>query len=176
MSIFFESPMPAILIGICLEAVLGTVLLATRRGWLFAPIVAVLLLTLGGVWLERAVVTEQERVEITVDNLAAALTSNDLAKVQSFIAPSAHFTRQRAAWALGMITVTDTRIHNLKITINKLASPPTAEAKFDGVIFFRGKMIDISHDRYPAEFTVEFEQDGDRWLVTDHIEYEQAHL
>jgi len=176
MTIFFESPMPAILIGTCLGAVLGFLVLTPRRGWLLGPIVGVLLLTLGGVWLERIVVTEPERVEITLDDLAAALKTNNLAKVQSYIAPSANWTRSRAAWALGMVTVTDTRIHNLKITINKLASPPTAEARFDGVIFFRGKTIDLGHDRYPAEFTVEFEQNGDRWLVTDHIEYEQAHL
>ncbi len=176
MTIFLESPMPVIFIGIALEAVLGVMLFTTRRGLLVAPMVGVLLLVVGGVWLERAYVTETERVEATLDEIAAALKTNDLAKVQSFLAPTAQQTRQRAAWALGLVEVTDAKIRNLTITINHLTSPPTAEAKFDGIIFFRGKTISVGHDRYPATFTVELEQDGDRWLVTDHFEYEQVSL
>jgi hypothetical protein len=176
MVIFLESPMPAIFIGIVLEALLGIALFTTRRAWLLAPIGGVLLLVLGGVLLERVVVTQRERVEMALDDLAAALKTNDLKKVQNCLAPSAKETRQRAAWALGMVEVTDAKIHNLQVTLNQLTSPPTAEAKFDGVIFFRGKTIDVGHDRYPARFTVEFEQDGNRWLVTNHVEYEQARL
>ncbi len=89
MTIFLESPMPVIFVGIFLESVLGIILFTTRRGLLVAPMAAVLLLVFGGVWLERAYVTETERVEATLDEIAAALKTNDLAKVQSFLAPTA---------------------------------------------------------------------------------------
>lgn len=176
MTIFLENPMPVIVVGILLEAVLGVLLFSTRRSVLLAPMAGVLLLVLGGVWLERVYVTETEQVEATLDGVAAALKTNDLAQVQSYLAPNAQQTRQRAAWALGLVEVTDAKIRNLTITINALTSPPTAEAKFDGIIFFRGKTIDVGRDRYPATFTVELEQDGDRWLITDHIEHEQVSL
>lgn len=176
MTIFLENPMPVIFVGIVLEVVLGVVLFSTRRAWLAAPMAGVLLLVAGGVWLERIYVTEPERVEITLDDLAAALKTNDLAKVERFLAPNAQHTRQRAAWAFGLVEVTDAKIRNLAVTINSLTSPPTATAKFDGIVFFRARMLNIGHDRYPAKFTVELEQDGDRWLVTDHVEYEQVGL
>lgn len=176
MTIFLESPMPVLLIGIVLEVVLGVVLFSTRRGWLAAPMAGVLLLVAGGVWLERVYVTDNERVEATLDDVAAALKTNDLASVERYLAPNAHTTRQRAAWAFGLVQVTDAKIRNLSITINPLTSPPTATAKFDGIIFFRAKTLNVGYDRYPAKFTVELEQDGDRWLITDHIEYEQMGL
>jgi hypothetical protein len=177
MNIFFESPMPVIFLGIVIEAVLGIALFTTRRGVLLLPMAVVVLLVLGGVWLERVIVTETERVEATLDDVADALKANDLSKLYTYISPAARYTRDRAAWALGYIEVTDAKIRNLAVTINRLTSPATAEAKFDGIIFFRGKRVEVGgRDRYPARFTVQLELDGDRWLVTDHIEYEQVNL
>ena len=166
-----ENPVPIIFIGIVAEAVLGVVLLQTGRGVLLLAMLGVLLLVLGGVALEWLVVTEVERVEASLDGVAAALEANDSNAVVSYISPAASGTRSRAQWALSEYEVTDTTIRNLEISVNRLTSPPTAEARFDGVISLaarKGAML--PYNNYPAQFTVKFRLEGDRWLITGHSE------
>ncbi len=78
MTLLFENPLRIIFIGIVIEAVLGIVLLRTGRGALLWAMLGVLALTLAGVVVERLVVTEKERVEMTLDGITSALEANDL--------------------------------------------------------------------------------------------------
>ena len=89
MTLLFENPLRIIFIGIVIEAVLGIVLLRTGRGAMLWAMLGVLALTLAGVAVERLVVTEKERVEMTLDGITSALEANDLTRVLSYIAPDA---------------------------------------------------------------------------------------
>ena len=170
--IFLESPWPWLLIGIVAEAILAAILVTTRRGALLWAMVSVLGLVLAGLVVERVVVTEQERVEMAMDGLLAALNSNDLNRLLSeYIAPDAATTRTRASWALGRVEVQRANYHNLRITINRLTSPITAEAQFDGMISYRDRLGEIPYGNYMAHFEMELEKRDERWLVTDHVEY-----
>ena len=66
MTTLLEDPMPVIFFGIVAEAILGVVLLQTRRGAVLIAMVAVLVVVLGCVGLERLVVTDTEQVENTL--------------------------------------------------------------------------------------------------------------
>ena len=81
-----------------MEVVLVIALLSTGRALLLAAIAGVAVL--GGVLLvaERMIVTETEQVEATLDELSAALVSNDLPAVLRFIAPAA---TEVARWPSG---------------------------------------------------------------------------
>ncbi len=134
MTALVENPMPIIFFGIIAEAVLGVVLLRTGRGAILWVMLGVLVVVLAGVGLEWLVVTQAEEVEATLDNVAAALMANDLDRVFQHVAPEAQPSRSRARYAMGLFKLTGVKINNLKIKINRLTSPPSAKARFIGII------------------------------------------
>jgi hypothetical protein len=166
---FLESPWPIITVGIVLEAILAVMLFTTRRGVLLWAVVGVLVLTGGGVLVERLVVTEREQVEMALDDGIAALKSNQLDRVLTVLAPTATDTRRQVEWGYGLVEITGVSLHNIQIEVNDLTSPPTAEVGCDVVIYFRGKSNTITHDRWPGHFTMHYEKHGDRWLVVDPV-------
>jgi len=173
MTILFENPLRIIFIGIVIEAVLGIVLFRTGRGALLWAMLGVLALTLLGVAVERLVVTEKERVEMTLDGITSALEANDLKRVLSFIAPGAVATRSRAAWAMGRIEVQSARFYRLEIIINRLTSPMTAKAAFFGYISYRDRQGESPYNNYGSRFVVDLRKQGDVWVVTGHVEEQE---
>ncbi len=173
MTLFLENPAPIIFAGIVLEAMLATAFVSTRRGSVLLAMLGVLVLVLGGVALERLVVTDAERVEATLDGAAAALEANSLQQLEPYLARNAAETRGRAAYALGAVEITGVRISHLEIDINRLTSPPTAEARFHGVVNYQDRTGMIPYRTYAAQFVVGLELEDDRWVITDHIEYQE---
>ncbi len=173
MTILFENPLRIIFIGIVIEALLGIVLFRTGRGALLWAMLGVLALTLAGVVVERMVVTQRERVEMTLDGITSALEANDLKRVLSYIAPGAVQTRNRAAWALGRIEVQSARIYKLEITINRLTSPMTAKAAFFGHVRYRDRQGEIPYNNYGSRFVVDLHKEGAAWVVTGHVEVQE---
>jgi len=168
MTTLLENPAPAIFAGIAIEAILGIALLKTGRGVILFVMLGVLAVVLGLVGLEWFVVTDAERVEETLDRAAAALQAGDLPGVLDCCHPTAARSRAEARRALDWIEFTKVRITDLKVSINRLSSPPSARA--EGIVVVSG------HDRHgsfeemtrPIRFQVELRQEGPRWLVTGH--------
>jgi hypothetical protein len=176
MSFLVENPLPVLFFGVIVAAVLGAVFVSTQRLELLWAILGVAVFVLVMVGLEWLVVTQREEVEATIDRIAEALEANDWDAVKSHLTPDAATTRDRADEARRLVTVTDTKVRNLQIEVNRHTSPPTATARFDGVIYYEPKDHFTASGWYPARFTVEFRELGDRWLVTDHVEVEQQGL
>lgn len=174
MTILFENPWWIIFSGIILEAVLGIVLFRTGRGVLLWAILGVFALMLLGVLVERLVVTETERVEMTLDGIVAALEANDLPRVLSYVSQDATKTRGRAAWAMGRIEVQSARIYKLEITVNRLTNPPTAKAAFFGHLSYRDRQGEIPYNNYGSKFVVDLRKEGNVWVVTGHVEAQEA--
>jgi len=171
MMVFLESPWPWIFFGIVAEAILAVVLVTSRRPAIFWGMLGALVLTVAGVVVERLVVTDRERVEAAMDGIVAALNANDLeGLLRDYIAPDALGTRGRAVWALNRVQVHRANYHNLRVTINRLTSPITADAEFDGVVDYRDRLGEFPYSHYAARFVVELELRDGRWLVTDHVE------
>ena len=170
MSTLVENPLPIIFIGVIVEAILAVILVQTGRAVILVAMGVVLLIVLAGVGLEWLVVTERERVEATLDAAAAAVEANDLNRVLKHVSASAGKTRRRAAWALDRIEVLDIKLRNLDITVNRLTSPPTAKARFDGTIEFDDRKGQFPYRHYHAPFTVELRLENDRWMITGHSE------
>ena len=170
-----ESPMPVIFLGIVALAMLATIFVSTRKRSILLAMVGVLALVFAGVAMEWLVVTEKEQVETTLDGAIEALEANDLARLlDNYVAPSATYTRARAAFAHSYVEVTSAKANGLEISINDLTSPPTAEARFTGVVRyrFRNPQTAIPRDYYAAGFVVKLRRENDRWLITGHEERE----
>ena len=173
MTTLLENPIPILLVGILVEAVLGVIFMNNRRGIVLLPMAGVLVFVLLGVLLEWVVVTEREEVEATLDGLAAAIEANDLERALSYVSPkvaSAEKTRRRARWAMNRFEVREAKIRNLEIKINRLTSPPSAKATFNGILSLTDRKGEYPYNTHPIGFTVEFRKEGDRWLLTKHTE------
>jgi hypothetical protein len=163
-----ENPMPVIFAGIAIEAVLAVALVKTGRGFLLYIMAGVLVVVLALVALERLVVTDRERVEMTLDRCAAALEADDLDALLDGIAPEADRTRSEARRAMEWIRFTRIKITDLTVHINELTSPPSARAEFRAVVAGRERRGTLSDITRPIRFHVDLRQEGDRWLITDH--------
>ncbi len=172
MTTLLENPLPIIVFGVFAEAVLGIVLVRTGRGAILAAMLGVLLLVLAGVGLEWLVVTQFERVEATVKGTAGALQANDGDAVLAFCSesddPSAAHTRNEARRARRIVDFSRVKINDLKITINKLSSPPTAEARFIAVVSARDRGNRVGHMTRPLGMTLRLRWESGQWLICGH--------
>ena len=176
-----ESPLPAIVFGIFLEAILAVVFLNTRRKSVLAAMLVVLLIAAGGVALEKWWVTDREQIEATLNEIARALEANDLELVCSFIEPDAETTRILAAVNMALVTVKSAKVRNLEVQVNLLTSPPVAETRFMGNFDCEGKavmgnMMPVPDDRYLLNFEVDFHLIDGRWMVGDNVKFEPRQL
>ena len=174
MTTFIENPYPLLVVGVLVEAFLVALLYATQKKLILIPIAVVLVLVIGGILIERAVVTEREEVEDTIDQVAAALRANDVDAVLSHLSKSAGESRSRARWALDRLQINGAKVSGLEITINSLTSPPSAKAKFSGVIKFDDRKKEFPYRVYDSKFEFELRKEGNRWMVTGHDESNPA--
>ena len=169
--IFLENPVPIIVTGIVVEAILGAILVSTRRGAILWWMLGVLILVVIGLVVERLVVTENKRIVATLDGAKAALEANDLNRLLPYLAPSAAQTRDRASQVLGMVEFVSISLRGLQIgEINRLTSPPTVQTRFTAIIGFRDRTGSIPYEHRPVGLIVGLRKEGDRWLITDHVE------
>ncbi len=168
MTTLLENPMPIVLFGIVVEAILGGFLVTTRRGVLLVPMAGVFLLVILGVVVERLVVTEKERAEQALYDAAAAIQSNDVKRVESFIAktPGSDVLR-RASHYMGLVEFEQVKISGLRVTLNRLTSPPSAEARFNGSARFQDRSGMIPYRYYRSDFKVDLVLEPDGWKVKD---------
>jgi hypothetical protein len=167
---FLESPVPILVVGILVEAVLVIALLRTGRGILLAPITVVALIVLAGVLIERLVVTERKQVAAAIAEAAAAIEADDMNRLTACISPSPEGDKTRAlARDLHTIwRVTQIRIRNLNVSINAYTNPRTATATFTAIVTGGDRAGAISDVTRPAEVKVTLQLESGRWLITGH--------
>jgi len=183
--VFLESPVPSILAGILLLAVWAVVFVNLRRGWVLIAMALTLLAALGGVVLERFVVTDRERIEATLDQIADVLEAQGLEAnrpefvlpaVLQYVSPRAVKTRRLAETNCRLVEILQAKVINVEVEFNRLTSPPTAEAHFDAKIVARGRNGLIQEQFYPLDFFVQLRYENGRWLVGDKVHWELQRL
>jgi len=162
--------MPIIVFGVFAEAVLGIILVRTGRGVIVAAMAGVLLLVLAGVGIEWLVVTDFERVEATVEGTARALEANDIEAVLQFCSESdeAAHTRSEARRAGRIVDFSRVKINDLKVDINHLSSPPTAEARFIVVVSAQDRGNRVGHMTRPIGMTLQLRVESGQWRICGH--------
>ncbi len=167
MTAFLENPIPIIFLGIIVEGMLATIFASTRQSWALWAMVGVLVVVFAGVGLEMLVVTDVERVEATLDGAVEALEANDLNRLlDGYIAPEAIQARGLATAALRRVDVTSAKISNLNIEVNRLTSPPTAQAQFLGSVHYEPHDFErVPYRHYSARLDVRFRLEDDRWII-----------
>jgi hypothetical protein len=170
MSIFIESPWPAILLGIFGEAILAVILVRTGRGVLLWAMAGVLAAALLGVAVQRLVVTDSKLIKAVLYDTRDALEANDLARVLAHVAPEKTKTREQARWVLSQAEILDLKISYLDIKINRLTPPPTAKATLSVVVTGRERHGELGRLTQVGKVIVDLRRDPDPvgWIITDH--------
>lgn len=173
MSWLFEDPTTMIVAGTLIECLLAVALVKSGRAILVVPILAVLALIGLGVLIERLVVTEAEQIEATLAGVADALEANDVEAVLRHIDPAASGLRSEVKSRMPQMRITDARVYDLVVRVNRYSSPPTAEADFTGRLKgrFRGEGGAGREGLVLRNFTVQFSQEGDRWLIMGYEDH-----
>lgn len=168
MAIFLESPWPILFLGIAVEAVLGMLLFQSGRGRLLWAMIGVGLLVVGGLVVERLVVTPREEVEQTLDKAVAAVNRHDLDSLLDCISPSAKEPRTLSRWVFQSFEIEDGHINDVQIDVNRLTSPPTASAKFMAVGRGKDRKGEIPYQNFAQPVSIKLQLQGGRWLVTHY--------
>ena len=175
MSFLLESPLPAVIVGGMLTAILIGGWIQTALTWLLPSAAGVLLVTGSLVWLENAVVTEREEVEQTLQEIVEVVAEEALDGLLAHLHPDAEHARSKVRaefpkYEFGEISIRP----NLEVTIiegTPLAARATFNVVADGGIRSLG-MEDVTVRRYVE---VKFRQLNGRWLVHDYEHFEPLH-
>ncbi|MBX7072583.1 MAG: hypothetical protein K1X71_05505 [Pirellulales bacterium] len=163
-----ENPTWMLVLAVVTEAVLAVAFVRTGRGIVLTLMAGVAVLALAGLAMERYVVTDREQVEAALDDVAAGLVANDLTAVLARIAPEASQLRAVAETNMPRVKFTEAKIRDLTVTINRFTSPPSAEARFRGIISANDTKGQFPYDHFMQRFTVKLRSEGDEWLLTDY--------
>ena len=161
-----QSPYPILVIGVALEIVLLVILLATSRGDVLYAMAAVAVLTLIGLLIERAVVTDEKLIGRTLENARAAVAANDLPGVLAQIASTAEEERQAVQATMKRTTFTAAKLSNLKITVYRETNPPSAKVELFAIAELQDRRGEYPYNSYRGDVVVTLEQIDGRWLIT----------
>jgi hypothetical protein len=165
MVIFVESPWPILFIGIAVEAVLAFLLLRTGLGKFLIAMIGVAVLVAAGLIVERLVVTDREAVEQTLDAAVAAVRRNDVQGALDCITPSEHKARIFTSWVFGRIDFQEAHISSLEVKVNRLTSPPSAEAEFLAVGRGKDRKGEFPYQGFARRVKLQLRVEGGRWMV-----------
>jgi hypothetical protein len=178
MMMFLESPWPILFIGIAVEAVLGIMLMQSGRGKYLLAMIGVGLIVVIGLLVEHFVITDRKAVRQTLDAAVVAVRRNDVNGLLDCIAPSAKGPRDESRQLVSLVDVEEGHISDLEIKVNRLTSPPTAEAKFLAVGRGRDRTGEFPYQGFAQRVVVQLQLQGNRWLVTGYklLDFEPSKL
>lgn len=171
----FENPVPSLILGVIVAAMLGVIYLQIQKRWALVGAIFAVAATIGAVVVERIVVTPREEVRVVLHELEQALAANDLDAVLVLIDPEAAAMLNSARARLPDVKITRAKITTpIAVEVNEYGRPPTAEAVFTGRIEVSGNlgggMIPLDKAPYIRRFTIQLRKPADRWLMYDYAE------
>jgi hypothetical protein len=169
--VFLEDPMPIIIIGIVAEALLGLALWSTGRiifVWIMAGVLGLVVL---GVFMERLIVTDRERIAAVLEGVRAGAQANSESRVLDHVAPAAAELRGHIRREFDLWEIVEVKIKSQEIQVDGQAHPPTAQADVSLLVEFRERHGGAQTQRLPVDAQVDFQWINDRWLITGVPEF-----
>lgn len=165
MTWFTENPLPLVLIGVIIEALLVVVLMRTGRRSVLWGMVLLAVGVAGAVVLERSIVTPREEVKLALEEMRVLVEADDRPGLLKRIDanPGVAELRNRIQSDLAHVTVDTAKITELKDEDIKV-NPAADEAK----VGFIGS-VDVSgaaRGHIVLRFDVNLKKRDGVWLVT----------
>jgi len=166
-----ENPVPSVLIGGLTAAMLGSGWLRTGRNWLLCLTIAAILLTVGAVVLERIVLTDRERIAVTIHEIADLVEQNEIDAALEYAYSGSPEVRNHGSSELRQYDFHEVDIkHNLRIEVFPDHIPPKAEATFNVLVVITTRDGPFRALRF-VEVTFFKEEDG-QWRVGAYSHHE----
>lgn len=161
---FTETAWPPIIAAVSLGLVFGMLWLDRQQSRYLAAI-GLCLVFGGGAWLvDRAVVTERERVEQSLADLANAFQQRDTAGVEDAISARAPDLQKLAATALTAVTVTSLRLTDVNSELSSEDTRALVHFRVNGTVQLNtGRPLGHKATRWIGRW----ERDTDRWRMVD---------
>lgn len=169
--LFLESPVTIGVVGLIFTLMaLITWMKGGYKGALVVALIAVIL-TILLIALSINVKTDREQIQQTLTDVAAAVQQNDVAKVLTYVHPSATAGVTRVKSELPSFRFTEARITGVKsITVDKTSTPQSAIAEFNVAVSVASQGTTASGIRRFVRCYF-LHRDG-KWLVNDYQHYE----
>jgi hypothetical protein len=172
MNWLYEQPLVIVVIGMALLLALGAAWTATGRKELLAAIVVALLLMVGGLVIERVVVTDREAIRETLLQIARDVQSNNIRSVTRHVYSGAPELKKKVEAELPNYRFTECRVTRIHTTdVNARVVPRSAIVEFNVIASgsFREAGIEISDTSIPRWVRLHMmrEKDG-RWAVQSY--------
>ena len=167
MTWLYEDPWTIGFIGLAGTAILLVAAAQISRGWMIAAGALCVLATGGMLAFERLVVTEREEVEQTLHDAADAIQRGDVNGLLAHVSPQHPNLQSTAKSYMSFLKLDEIKIAGLKVTLNRLTSPPSAKARFRVIL----KHASGSRSPYPTtphQVEVSFDHVDGRWLATKY--------
>ena len=166
-----DNPIPLFILGLLAQVILGLILWQTGRGWVMIVMAALGIGSLAVLTYEIVHVSPTEQIAATLDEIAAALESNDPNQVLAFVAPDATRVRSDAAAQLKRVRITEAFVAgDLQVTFDPPPEPdkPIATASFIARIKAKFLKDSSPYEQLAQRFKIYFRQQDGKWLVTNY--------
>lgn len=170
MTWLMESPLPAVLIGGLTTAILVSGWLRTGKQWILYLTIPVILLAVGAVFLERAVITDREQVKATLYEIAELVERNEIDAAFKYAYSGTPEVRSEADGELPLYEFREVSIRrNLEIKVFPEHIPPKATAEFNVLVVFGPKGQFVGESRILRFVVVTFlQEETGEWRVSDY--------
>ena len=165
-----DNPIPLFVLGLLVQVFLGVALWQSGRRWILWLMALCACVSSGLLIAESMITSPTEEITDTLDQLAAAIQTNDPAKVITFVAPEAATIRSNAEREMKRVVISEAFVAGTpKIEFSAASEvKPTATASFLGR--FKAKFVreTTPYEQAVLRFKLYFRREGDRWLVTNY--------
>lgn len=157
-----ENPWPLVVICAVFAGIMLAAWSAQKRGMWAIGSLAVILLGVAAVFVERSIVTESERVEQSVLDLTRAFQKQDHDRTLSFISLQAPEIRQLAETALASVTVRDDlSVKDLHVRMTNEDTRAVSRFRANGTISYQGMNLGPQ----PSLLEITWQKERNEWKV-----------
>ena len=169
MAWILEEPLPILLLGVAAIAVLAVILVQTGRGITLLTMAGVLLLTGCLLLVQWLIVTESERIETVLEQIAAAAKANNSQAVLDHVAGDALQLRKEiqdrmSAFHFRFVSITS----GPDIVVVDSADPPSAKAVLVVRIAVQPKRGHIIEGSTVVRLSVHLVKHAGLWQVSEY--------
>ncbi|MBA2115102.1 hypothetical protein [Bremerella alba] len=163
----FEQSLPIIIVAVIGGAILAGTMLQTGKQiflYLLMGWIAICGLLLA---LEYSIVTDGERIEAVIYEIAEALEANDAEGVKSYISSDSPQIKAEAERQMAYVQIESVKLkQNLEVTINPGSTPIIGVAKLNVKMTGHLKNNEAWNGDFPTFLVLTFQQDPDgEWRV-----------
>ena len=169
MTTLLDNVFPLVMGGVLLTVVLTGSWLKTGYLCLLIGAIVSALLAIGLAVLDQVVVTEREKVERTIYQIAADVELGDTQQLLTHIHPDAVETRAAAAAEMPRYKLSAVRVkRGLTVEFHLNRDPPEATVEFNVVVTGADAEGILDERQVPRFVSLRMRKDGDRWKVHDY--------